>query len=142
MTEHQDDSKATIPGRDKRRVPRQTAHQQLLALWEALDGGPKPRCRDCADHAGRCPGDNLPCDPQERALEQIATLRTCPVAKSVLRKALRPFARAARYAEDDEPDSTTLFSSSARHEIKLGHLRAARRALSKAKVIGESKGAG
>ncbi len=50
-------------------------HKQLLALWTALDGGPKPRCRDCADYNGRCPSDNLPCEPQDRALEQIANLQ-------------------------------------------------------------------
>jgi hypothetical protein len=52
------------------------AHQDKLALWEAIAGGPGPRCRDCADFSGRCQGNGLPCDPQARALEQIATLRT------------------------------------------------------------------
>jgi hypothetical protein len=51
------------------------SHKQLLALWTALDGGPRPRCRDCADYNGRCPSDNLPCEPQDRALEQIENLR-------------------------------------------------------------------
>lgn len=49
--------------------------KDLRALRLALDGGPKPRCRDCADEPGICPGDKLPCDPQERALAQIETLR-------------------------------------------------------------------
>lgn len=49
--------------------------KDLRALWLALNGGPKPLCRDCADEHGTCPGDKLPCDPQERALKQIADLR-------------------------------------------------------------------
>lgn len=56
--------------------------QKLQALWLALDDGPQPRCRDCADHDGQCPNDDdLPCDPQERALEQIRRLRSAPVAQ-------------------------------------------------------------
>jgi hypothetical protein len=54
------------------------SHQQKLALWQAIAGGPEPRCRDCADFDGRCQGDGLPCDPQERALERIARLRAVP----------------------------------------------------------------
>lgn len=51
--------------------------KNLQALWLALDGGPQPRCRDCADHDGTCPNDrDLPCDPQERALEQVKRLRS------------------------------------------------------------------
>lgn len=57
------------------------SHKQLLALWTALDGGPKPRCRDCADYNGKCPSDNLPCEPQDRALEQIANLHRRLAAK-------------------------------------------------------------
>jgi hypothetical protein len=53
-------------------------HQQRLALWEAIAGGPEPRCRDCADFDGRCQGDGLPCDPQERALERVKLLRAVP----------------------------------------------------------------
>lgn len=52
------------------------SHKYLLELWTALDGGPKPRCRDCADHDGNCPSDKLPCDPQKRALKQIELLRS------------------------------------------------------------------
>ncbi|NGX98606.1 MAG: hypothetical protein G4V63_26385 [Candidatus Afipia apatlaquensis] len=60
------------------------AWTKLRALWLALDGGPRRRCRDCADHDGNCPNDDdLPCDPQERALEQIKRLRTHPPAPAV-----------------------------------------------------------
>jgi hypothetical protein len=48
---------------------------KLLALWEALDGGPSPMCRDCADSFGTCPTSKMPCDPQERALLQIRKLQ-------------------------------------------------------------------
>lgn len=48
---------------------------KLLALWEALDDGPSPRCRDCADEDGTCPTSKLPCDPQEKALHQIRKLK-------------------------------------------------------------------
>lgn len=49
--------------------------QDLQKLWEAIAGGPEPRCRDCADHNGRCQDKGPPCDPQERALERVAKLR-------------------------------------------------------------------
>jgi hypothetical protein len=51
------------------------SHQNCLALWEALEGGASPRCRDCADFNGRCQGNGPACDPQERALERIKALR-------------------------------------------------------------------
>lgn len=51
------------------------AWERLTALWEALDGGPIPACRDCADTDGICPNSGLPCDPQDRALEQIRRLK-------------------------------------------------------------------
>ncbi|WP_024516778.1 hypothetical protein [Bradyrhizobium sp. Tv2a-2] len=51
------------------------AHQDKLKLWEAIAGGPEPRCRDCADFNGKCQGNGLPCDPQERALERVKQLR-------------------------------------------------------------------
>lgn len=70
-----------------------------------------------------------------RAVEMLRRLVAKP-AEDGVREALKPFARAAKYAEEDEPDSATLFSSSARHEITLGHLRAAKRALS---TTGEPK---
>jgi hypothetical protein len=63
--------------------------QNLRALWLALDDGPKPRCRDCADFDGRCQGDGLPCDPQERALEQITRLRERPASDCAIREALK-----------------------------------------------------
>lgn len=50
----------------------------LKQLWEALEGGPKPRCRDCADSDGNCPSDGLPCEPHDRALERIKRLRAVP----------------------------------------------------------------
>jgi hypothetical protein len=52
------------------------SHQNCLALWEALEGGASPRCRDCADFNGRCQGNGLACDPQKRALERIKNLRS------------------------------------------------------------------
>jgi hypothetical protein len=52
------------------------SHQNCLALWEALEGGASPRCRDCADFDGRCQGNGPACDPQERALERIKALRS------------------------------------------------------------------
>ncbi|WP_024516974.1 hypothetical protein [Bradyrhizobium sp. Tv2a-2] len=51
------------------------AHQDKLKLWEAIAGGPEPRCRDCADFNGRCQGDGLPCEPQERALKRVRLMR-------------------------------------------------------------------
>ena len=48
---------------------------RLLELRVALDGGPTPMCRDCADGNGVCHLSGLPCDPQERALEQVRRLR-------------------------------------------------------------------
>jgi hypothetical protein len=51
------------------------SHQNCLALWEALEGGASPRCRDCADFNGRCQGNGPACEPQERALERIKALR-------------------------------------------------------------------
>lgn len=50
-----------------------------------------------------------------------------------LREALEPFAKAAKYAEPDEADEYTLYGSSARHELTLGHLRKARAALTAGK---------
>jgi hypothetical protein len=46
-----------------------------------------------------------------------------------LEAALRPFAKAAECAEDDEPEYSTLYSSSARHRITLGDLFRASAAL-------------
>ena len=40
-------------------------------------------------------------------------------------RALKPFAKAAELAENDEPNKTTLFSSSSRHAITLGDLKRA-----------------
>jgi hypothetical protein len=51
------------------------SHQNNMALWEALNGGASPQCRDCADFNGRCQGKGEFCDPQERALDQIKRLR-------------------------------------------------------------------
>lgn len=48
---------------------------KLSALREALDGGPSPMCRDCADGNGTCENDGLPCDPHQRSIEQIRRLR-------------------------------------------------------------------
>lgn len=69
------------------------SHQHNLALWEAIAGGPEPRCRDCADFDGRCQGNGLPCDPQERALEQIKRLRALPQTPSEREIALAIFTR-------------------------------------------------
>jgi hypothetical protein len=61
------------------------SHQNCLAMWEALEGGPSPMCRDCADFNGRCQGNGPACEPQERAMERIKHLRT-----SVERASARP----------------------------------------------------
>lgn len=50
-------------------------HKDVQELWTALEGGPTPRCRDCADSDGTCLADKMPCNPQERALERIKRLR-------------------------------------------------------------------
>ena len=61
---------------DSLRALLRKSHQNCLAMWEALEGGPSPRCRDCADFNGRCQGKGKACDPQERAMEQIKLLRS------------------------------------------------------------------
>lgn len=48
---------------------------------------------------------------------------------SAARAALKPFAVAARCAEDDEKDSYSLAFSSARHELTIGNLRRAAKVL-------------
>ena len=37
---------------------------------------PGPRCRDCADHDGRCPNSGELCDPYEAALECLRQSKT------------------------------------------------------------------
>lgn len=69
-----------VVGAGEREARHLKTWKDLQALWLALDGGPRPRCRDCADFDGRCQGNGLPCDPQERALEQIKQLRASPSA--------------------------------------------------------------
>jgi hypothetical protein len=46
--------------------------------------------------------------------------------------ALEPFAKAAEHAENDEPSTNSLFSSSARHTIKLEDLFKARAIIARA----------
>jgi len=58
-------------------------------------------------------------------VEQGATIMRLREALAKAREGLEPFAKAAYHAEDDEPDSNSLFSSSARHQITLGNLRGA-----------------
>ncbi|WP_269581876.1 hypothetical protein [Roseibium sp. Sym1] len=49
--------------------------QELSALREAIQGGPSPMCRDCADENGTCPYSGYPCDPQEEALARVKEMR-------------------------------------------------------------------
>lgn len=51
--------------------------RQWQAEWHRLIEAIVPRgpmCRDCADNNGRCPTDDLPCDPTERALELLRAM--------------------------------------------------------------------
>lgn len=47
-----------------------------------------------------------------------------------MREALKPFAKAAKIAETDEPDSYSLYGSSARHGLTIGDLKKAAETLS------------
>jgi hypothetical protein len=59
----------------------------------------------------------------------LTKLRDMMLEKERYRKALKPFAEAARCAEPDEDDDYCLAGSSARHELTLGDLRNAAKAV-------------
>jgi hypothetical protein len=87
------------------------SHQNNLALWQAIAGGPEPHCRDCADCNGRCQNVGLPCDPQERALERVAQLR------AQVERALRGFR--AIYGVTPHPDTARIAAEAIRSLSRL-----------------------
>lgn len=62
------------------------ARHDLNRIYAAL---PKlPRCRECADHDGRCPSNDVPCDPVEHAIEIMQSLSAANAECERLRKLL------------------------------------------------------
>lgn len=101
-------------------TPLNRARREFSSAWAALE----------QDGMQRQPSGIIEIRRREfEATQKIAAALSPPVPTEGLRKALEPFAKAAELAETDEADDYSLYSSSARHILTIGHLREARAAL-------------